>query len=49
MTLQARMLLAILLLLAPGWRVSQEPTPAAPAEGRVMLLDIRGGIGPATR
>ncbi|MDQ3287492.1 MAG: nodulation protein NfeD [Pseudomonadota bacterium] len=48
MTLHARMLLAILLLLVPGWVGSQEPATVA-GEGRVMLLDIQGGIGPATR
>ena len=54
MTLQARtLLLACLLLPATGLPAAQEPTasqePPAAAAGEVLLLEIQGGIGPATR
>ncbi|MDQ3510505.1 MAG: hypothetical protein M3414_02215 [Pseudomonadota bacterium] len=48
MTLQARsLLLAIALLLMPGWLASQEPAARAEGEGRVLLLEIEGGTGVA--
>ena len=54
MTLQARtLLLACLLLPATGLPAAQETTPSqeppAAAAGEVLLLEIQGGIGPATR
>lgn len=50
MTVQARsLLLAIALLLVPGLLASQEPVAPVAGEGPVLLLEIQGGIGPATR
>lgn len=47
------LLLACALVLAPGWGLSvalaAPSPPSSPPRGNVLLLDINGGIGPATR
>lgn len=49
-TVQARsLLLAIALLLVPGLLASQEPAAPVAGEGPILMLEIEGGIGPATR
>jgi membrane-bound serine protease (ClpP class) len=43
------LLMAFVLLLAPAWATPPAPSPDASEPGEVLLLDIKGGIGPATR
>jgi hypothetical protein len=40
-------LLAAMLAFSPA--LPAAPTPTLPSSGSVVLLDIQGGIGPATR